>query len=75
MLSNQNYIRFHKKIETKKTNFFLWGVEVVIFGLSKNREFSKKRHKTVILHRSEPDFVLNKRSDPVLSFEIVDTDI
>ena len=47
----------------------------MIFGLSKNREFSKKRHKTVILYRSEPNFVLNKRSDPALSFEIVDTDI
>ena len=40
-----------------------------------NREFSKKRHKTVILYRSEPNFLLNKRSDPALSFEIVDTDI
>ena len=59
----------------KSLIFVLGGVEVVIFGLSKNREFSKKRHKTVILYRSEPDFVLNKRSDPVLSFEIVDTDI
>ena len=47
----------------------------MIFGLSKIGEFSKKRHKTVIPYRIEPNFVLNKRSDPALSFEIVDNDI
>ena len=38
VLSNQNCIRF-----------IFMGVEIVIFGQSKNGEFSKKRHKTLIL--------------------------
>ena len=47
----------------------------MIFGPSKNGEFSKKRHGTVIFDSSEPHFVLNERLDTTLSFEIVDTDI
>ena len=64
-----------KKNWRDKNAIYLRGVEVVIFGLSKNREFSKKRHKTVMLYRSEPNFVLNERLDLALSFEITDIDI
>ena len=41
-----------------KKDEILWGVVVVIFGQSKNGEFSIKRHKTLMFHRSEPNFCL-----------------
>ena len=54
---------------------FLWGVEVVIFGQSKNGEFAIKRHKTLMFHRSEPNIVLNEKLDHYPSDQIVETDI
>ena len=50
-----------EKSRIKKGHFLLWGVEVVIFGPSKNDEFSTKRHKTLMFHRSEPNFVLTEK--------------
>ena len=47
----------------------------MIFGQSKNGEFSIKRHKTVLFHRSAPIFVLNDKLDQSLSDQIVETDI
>ena len=63
------------KKSMQKRPIFLWGVEVVIFGQSKNGEFSIKRHKTWRFHRSEPNFVLNEKLDHALSDRIVETDI
>ena len=40
------------KKRCKKDDIFLLGVEIVIFGQSKNAEFSTKRHKTSMFHRS-----------------------
>ena len=54
----------------KRPNFFLWGVEVVIFGQSKNGEFSINRRKTLMFHRSE-----NEKLDHYPSDRIVETDI
>ena len=39
--------------KTMQKRLFLWGVEVVIFGQSKNGEFSIKRHKTLMFYRSQ----------------------
>ena len=59
----------------QKRPIFLWGVEVVIFGQSKNGEFSIKRHKTLMFHRSEPNIVLNEKLDHYPSDQMVETDI
>ena len=62
------------KILLEQSVFFYGGVEVLIFSLSKNAEL-KKRHKTLLFHRSEPNVVLNEKLDPFLSDEIAETDI
>ena len=54
---------------------FLWKVELVIFSQSNNSEFSKKCPETLMLHRSELNFVSNKKLDLVLSDEIDETGI
>ena len=36
----------------------------MIFGQSKNGEISQQRHKTIMLNRSEPNFILNGRLGP-----------
>ena len=62
------------KNRCKKTIFY-GGVEVVIFGQSKNGEFSIKRHKTLMFHRSEPNFVSNENLDHSLSDQLIEADI
>ena len=47
-------------LEKKSDGQSFWWAEVEIFGQSINGEFSIKRHKTLMFHRSEPNLVFNE---------------
>ena len=66
MFSDQNYIGFQKITKYLLLEFFLWGVEVVAFGLLKMVNFRKNaiEFKRIVV---ESQIVLNESWDNTLS--------